>query len=129
MRSVEVEGDSIDDAIRRALTELGITHVDTANASTDGNSERIVGEALRGKRDPVFLATKCGFGRTAGKPEGLSRARLLAAIDESLARLSTDYVDLYYLHVPDHATPIEETLDGVAHLLETKKIRSWGVSN
>ena len=124
-RTSEAESKAI---LARAL-ELGITHVDTANAYTDGNSERIVGEAIRGKRDQVFLATKCGFGRTGGMPEGLSRARLLAAIDESLTRLSTDYVDLYYLHVPDHETPIEETMDGVAHLLETKKIRSWGISN
>jgi aryl-alcohol dehydrogenase-like predicted oxidoreductase len=124
-RTSEAESKAI---IARAL-ELGITHLDTANAYTDGNSERIVGEAIRGKRDQVFLATKCGFGRSGGKPEGLSRTRLLAAIDESLTRLSTDWVDLYYLHVPDHETPIEETLDGVAHLLESKKIRSWGVSN
>lgn len=114
--------------IARAL-ELGITHLDTANAYTDGSSERIVGEAIRGKREQVFLATKCGFGRIGGKAEGLSRPRLLAAIDESLARLDSDYVDLYYLHVPDHDTPIEETLDGLAELLEKKKIRSWGVSN
>jgi aryl-alcohol dehydrogenase-like predicted oxidoreductase len=114
--------------VARAL-ELGVTHIDTANAYADGESERIVGEALRGKRDKVVLATKCGYGRLAGKPEGLSKDRLLHAIDESLKRLGTDWVDLYYLHVPDHDTPIEETLDGVATLLEKKKIRAWGVSN
>lgn len=114
--------------IARAL-ELGIRHIDTANAYTDGNSERIVGEAIKGKRDEIVLATKCGFGRVAGKPEGLSRPRLHSAIDESLERLGTDYVDIYYLHVPDHDTPIEETLDGVADLLEDQKIRAWGVSN
>jgi aryl-alcohol dehydrogenase-like predicted oxidoreductase len=65
----------------------------------------------------------------SGKPEGLSRSRLHSAIDESLERLGTDWVDIYYLHVPDHDTPIEETLDGVAELLEDKKIRAWGVSN
>ncbi len=114
--------------IARAL-ELGIRHIDTANAYTDGNSERIVGEAIKGKRDEIVLATKCGFGRVAGKPEGLSRPRLHSAIDESLERLGTDYVDIYYLHVPDHDTPIEETLDGVADLLEDQKIKAWGVSN
>jgi aryl-alcohol dehydrogenase-like predicted oxidoreductase len=114
--------------IARAL-ELGIRVIDTANAYVDGASERIVGEALRGKRDSVVLATKCGFGRTGGKPEGLSRARIHAAIDESLNRLGTDYVDIYYLHVPDHETPIEETLDAVADLVEKEKIRAWGVSN
>lgn len=109
--------------------ELGIVHIDTANAYGDGTSERIVGEALRGKRDEVVLATKCGFGRVGGKSEGLGRERLAVAIDESLKRLSTDRVDIYYLHVPDHDTPIEETLDAVADLVEAKKIRAWGVSN
>lgn len=119
--------------LARAL-ELGVRHIDTANAYTDGSSERIVGQALRsGPRsgtDAVTVATKCGFGRMAGgKPEGLSRARLLAAIDESLERMGLPYVDVYYLHVPDHATPIEETLDAVAELLEQRKIRAWGISN
>jgi aryl-alcohol dehydrogenase-like predicted oxidoreductase len=124
-RTSEAESKAI---IARAL-ELGIVHLDTANAYTGGSSERIVGEAIRGKRDDVVLATKCGFGHVEGKPEGLSRARLLAAIDESLRRLGTDYVDIYYLHVPDHQTPIEETLDGIAELYEKKKIKSWGISN
>lgn len=114
--------------ITRAL-ELGIRHIDTANAYSDGTSERIVGEAIAGKRDSVVLATKCGSGRVAGKREGLSRTRIFAAIDESLTRLKTDYVDLYYLHVPDYDTPISETLDAVSELLEKKKIRSWGISN
>ena len=114
--------------IARAL-ELGITHIDTANAYTDGNSERTVGEAIRG-RSGVTVATKCGFGRMpGGKPEGLAPARLRAAVDESLARMKLECVDLYYLHVPDPATPIEETLDAVAELLDKKKIRSWGISN
>jgi aryl-alcohol dehydrogenase-like predicted oxidoreductase len=114
--------------VRRAL-ELGIVHIDTANAYGEGISETIVGEALRGSRDQVTIATKCGFGRIAGKPEGLSRARIREAIDASLTRLGTDWVDLYYLHVPDHDTPIDETLDAVAELLEAKKILGWGVSN
>ena len=114
--------------VARAI-ELGVRTIDTANAYGDGVSERIVGEALRGQRDAVVLATKCGFGRVDGKPEGLGRARLMRAIDESLERLGTGWVDIYYLHVPDHATPIGETLDAVAELLESKKIRAWGVSN
>ena len=118
--------------LARAL-ELGITHIDTANAYTDGNSERIVGAFVRSARaahPDVTVATKCGFGRMpGGKPEGLSPARLRAAIDESLERMKLDHVDLYYLHVPDHATPIEETLDVVGELLEAKKIRAWGISN
>jgi aryl-alcohol dehydrogenase-like predicted oxidoreductase len=122
------EGES-KNILSRAL-ELGIRHIDTANAYGDGTSERIVSAALKGKRDSVVLATKCGFGRSAdGKPEGLTRGRLSRAIDESLSRLQTDWVDIYYLHVPDHDTPIQETLDGVLELIEKGKIRSWGVSN
>jgi len=124
-RTAEPESRSI---LARAL-ELGIVHLDTANAYSEGISETIVGAAVKGRREKVILATKCGFGRVAGKPEGLSRARILEAADASLARLGSDYIDLYYLHVPDHVTPIDESLDAVAELLEAKKIRAWGVSN
>lgn len=114
--------------VARAL-ERGVTVIDTANAYNGGESERIVGRALRGRRDRAVLATKVGFGRVAGKPEGLAPARVLAAIDESLARLGTDHVDLYYLHVPDRATPIEETLGAVDAILRAGKARAFGVSN
>ncbi len=124
-RTSEAESRSI---LARAL-ELGICHIDTANAYGDGISEKIVGEAVRGVRDNVVIATKCGFGRIGGKLEGLSRKRIHEAADTSLARLGTEWIDLYYLHVPDHETPIDETLDGLADLLEAKKIRAWGVSN
>lgn len=126
-RTPEPEARSI---LARAL-ELGVVHVDIANAYNDGASERIVGAFVheRRVRDGVVLATKCGFGRVDGKPEGLSRKRLLAACDESLARLQTDVIDVYYLHVPDHGTPIEDSLDGLQELLEKQKIRAWGISN
>jgi aryl-alcohol dehydrogenase-like predicted oxidoreductase len=124
-RTPEAESRKI---LARAL-ELGIVHIDTANAYNDGASERIVGEAVKQRREQVVIATKCGFGRVAGKPEGLSRARLLEACDASLQRLGTDFIDIYYLHVPDHDTPIDETLDAVAELIDKKKIRAWGVSN
>ncbi|MRG96191.1 aldo/keto reductase [Polyangium spumosum] len=109
--------------------DRGLTLFDTANAYVDGNAERILGKALAGRRERAVVATKVGFGRIAGKPEGLGRARVLAALDESLTRLGMEFVDVYYLHVPDHATPIEETLDAVQTLLESGKIRSWAVSN
>jgi aryl-alcohol dehydrogenase-like predicted oxidoreductase len=121
------EADSVR-VIRRAI-ERGVTFFDTANAYVDGESERIVGRAVAKERDQVILATKVGFGRIAGKPEGLGRARILAACDESLKRLGTDRVDLYYLHVPDPRTPLAESLDALAELLEKKKILHWGVSN
>jgi aryl-alcohol dehydrogenase-like predicted oxidoreductase len=109
--------------------ERGVRLWDTANAYVQGESERIVGRAAKGRRESVQIATKVGFGQNVGKPEGLSGARITAAIDESLLRLGTDYVDLYYLHVPDHGTPLEESLEAMAGLLEKKKIRAWGVSN
>ena len=124
-RTTEAESKAI---VKRAL-ELGIVHIDTANAYGEGISETIVGQALRGEREKVTIATKCGFGRVAGRPEGLSKARIHEAIEQSLARLGTDWVDVYYLHVPDHGTPIDETLDGIAELLQQKKILAWGVSN
>jgi aryl-alcohol dehydrogenase-like predicted oxidoreductase len=108
--------------VDRAL-ERGITHFDTADVYGKGESERVVGQALKGRRDRAFIATKCG---ASG---GLAKARVLAAIDESLQRLGTEWVDLYYLHLPDAKTPIEETLEALAVLLENGKVRSWGVSN
>lgn len=124
-RTTEAESNAI---LERAF-ELGLRHIDTANAYNDGASERIVGAFVRPIRQEITLATKCGFGRIAGKLEGLSPERIRTALDESLDRLGTDYVDIYYLHVPDHDTPIEATLEAVARLLEQKKIRAWGVSN
>ena len=109
--------------------ERSIGLYDTANAYNDGESERILGEAMKGKRERFLVATKVGFGRTAGKPEGLSRSHIRDACDESLKRLGTDYVDLYYFHVPDHGTPIEESLEAIAELLAAQKIKRWAVSN
>lgn len=76
-----------------------------------------------------MIATKAGIGRLDAKPEGLSKARLLSAVDESLMRLQSDYIDLYYLHTPDYGTPLEETVDALAILLEQGKIRHFGLSN
>ncbi len=114
--------------IHRAL-ERGITLFDTANAYCDGASETILGRALAGRRDRALVATKVGFGRVAGKLEGLSRARIAAALDESLKRLGMETVDVYYLHVPDHQTPIDETLEAIGAALRSGRIRAFGVSN
>jgi aryl-alcohol dehydrogenase-like predicted oxidoreductase len=114
--------------IERSL-ERGLVFFDTANAYNDGESERILGRALRGRRERAVIATKVGFGRVAGKPEGLSRETVLRAAGESLSRLQTEYIDLYYLHVPDYATPLEETLDALEELFQAGKIRRFGVSN
>lgn len=105
--------------------ERGLTLFDTANAYGDGESERILGRLLRGRRGRVQLATKVGW----WKKEGLSPERVRASLDESLARLGADHVDLYYLHVPDHDTPIEATLEGIADVLASGKARAFGISN
>lgn len=105
--------------------ERGLTLFDTANAYGDGESERILGRLLQGRRERVRIATKVGWWRK----EGLSAERVRASLDESLGRLGTDHVDLYYLHVPDHDTPIEATLEGVADVLASGKARAFGISN
>ncbi|HEY2366498.1 MAG TPA: aldo/keto reductase, partial [Polyangiaceae bacterium] len=114
--------------VDRAL-ERGIRTFDTANVYVDGESERILGRALSARRDRASVATKVGFGRVNGKLEGLAPERILASIDESLARLAMDHVDVYYLHVPDYATPTLATLEAMARVLESKKALAWGVSN
>lgn len=113
----------------RAL-ERGVTLIDTANVYVDGKSEEIVGRFVKAHPGRALVATKVGLdGLFRGKAEGLSRAAVLTAADRSLSRLGADTIDLYYLHAPDHQTPLEDTLAGVAELLEKKKIRAFGVSN
>jgi aryl-alcohol dehydrogenase-like predicted oxidoreductase len=114
--------------VDRAL-ERGVRFFDTANVYGNGESERILGQALRGRRAEVGIATKVGIARVQGRPEGLSAARVERALEESLERLGTDFVDLFYLHAPDPATPIEETLEAMGRVLKAGKARHWGVSN
>lgn len=114
--------------VHRAL-EHGIDLVDTADAYGDGVAEEIVGRALAGRRDDVVLATKVGL--PVHSPEeggGLSAAWVERACEHSLRRLGTDHVDLYQLHRPDPATPVEETLEAVARLMDRGLVRHWGTS-
>lgn len=114
--------------IDRALGE-GVGLLDTANLYTRGESERIVGRALRGRREAARVATKVGLGRAGRRAEGLSRSTVLSACEASLGRLGMDRIDLYYLHAPDAETPLDETLGAVGELLGAGKIGHWGVSN
>lgn len=109
--------------------EHGLTHFDTANLYGNGESEKLVGAALASRRERVQLATKAGLLRRGKKAEGLSPSRVREALQESLQRLGTDYVDLYYLHAPDPSTPLAQTLDAIQELLEAGRIRAFGVSN
>ena len=115
--------------INRAL-DGGINFIDTANVYNNGESERITGKGIRGRRDQVVLATKVR-GRMGEDPnsEGLSRRNILSSLDNSLKRLNTDYVDLYYLHAPDDLTALEETMETMSGLVQRGKIRYIGVSN
>lgn len=107
----------------------GIRLFDTANVYNDGEAERILGKAIAPIRANALIATKVGLARTKGQPEGLSRVVVKSAAEASLKRLGTDFVDILYLHAPDYNTAIEETLSAVRGLLESGKIRAWGVSN
>jgi aryl-alcohol dehydrogenase-like predicted oxidoreductase len=114
--------------VRRAL-ERGLRFFDTANVYNNGESERILGRALGKDRKEAFLATKVGLAGIPKAREGLGAAAIGKAIDESLARLGTDHVDLYYLHAPDPDVPIEETVVAMKGVLDAGKARAWGVSN
>jgi aryl-alcohol dehydrogenase-like predicted oxidoreductase len=108
----------------------GVNLVDTANVYSDGESERIVGEIVKGRRDDLLLATKARFGMGSGpNDEGLSRHHLLREAEASLKRLGTDYIDLYQVHQWDGQTPLEETLSALTHLVDSGKVRYVGVSN
>jgi aryl-alcohol dehydrogenase-like predicted oxidoreductase len=117
--------------IKQAL-ELGINFFDTANVYSDGTSEEIVGRALRdfAKRDEIVLATKVFFPMSDGSNAGgLSRTAILAAIDDSLGRLGTDYIDLYQIHRWDYKTPVEEMLEALHDLIKAGKVRYIGASS
>lgn len=110
--------------------EAGINFFDTANVYNQGQSETILGKALAGRRQKVVLASKVrGKMESAPEETGLSRAAIRQAIDSSLERLGTDYVDIYYLHQPDYAVPIEETLAAMDELVRAGKVRYPAVSN
>jgi 1-deoxyxylulose-5-phosphate synthase len=117
--------------IRQAV-DLGINFFDTANAYSDGTSEEIVGRALKEftRRDEVVIATKVFFPMTkAPNVGGLSRKAIFAAVDASLQRLGTDYVDLYQIHRWDYTTPIEETLEALHDVVKGGKARYIGASS
>jgi 1-deoxyxylulose-5-phosphate synthase len=117
--------------IRQAV-EDGINFFDTANTYSDGTSEEIVGRALKDftRRDEVVIATKVFFPVHKGpNGRGLSRKALFTAIDASLQRLETDYVDLYQIHRWDYSTPIEETLEALNDVVRSGKARYLGASS
>jgi aryl-alcohol dehydrogenase-like predicted oxidoreductase len=113
-----------------AFLDAGGNFVDTANRYTGGESEEVVGRAIKAKRDSVVLATK-GFMPIGDGPNerGLGRKYLTRALDESLRRLDTDYIDLYQCHGPDNETPIDETMATLHGFVQSGKVRYLGCSN
>jgi len=110
--------------------DAGVNFIDTADAYSNGNSESVVGRAISNNRPRWVLATKLAnpMGDDPNRV-GLSRRWVLQAADESLKRLGTDYIDVYYLHREDHSTPLAETVRAMAELIQKGKVRYFGVSN
>ena len=128
-------GNQIDEAesikLIRWTIDAGINFIDTADMYVDGRTEEIVGKALKGMRQSVVLATKVGTWQSGPDVNdiGLSRKHIMDAIEGSLRRLGTDYIDIYYTHTPDKTTPIEETLRVLDDLIHQGKVRYIGCSN
>jgi aryl-alcohol dehydrogenase-like predicted oxidoreductase len=129
---------STDEVARRVFDksiDAGINLVDTANVYSEGRSEVLTGQWVKGKRDKVLVATKCRFPMGLGtKPagphdQGLSRKHILEACEASLRRLDTDFIDLYQVHMQDGSVPIDETLRALDDLVTQGKIRYFGCSN
>jgi aryl-alcohol dehydrogenase-like predicted oxidoreductase len=124
-------------AIMNKAAEHGVTFIDTADVypvpptpETAGRTEEIVGSWLKGQRDKYVLATKCRMRVGLGaNDEGLSRRHIFKAVDDSLRRLQTDYIDLYQPHSPDPETPLDETLRALDDVVRSGKVRYLGCSN
>ena len=131
-------GDRTDAAAAREIAahafDAGVNFIDTADVYAEGESERITGECIRAARGRWILATKAanpyaGEENAPPRTGGLSRRWLYQACDASLARLGTEWIDVYYLHKDDTATPIAETVAAIGDLIRAGKIRYFGVSN
>jgi aryl-alcohol dehydrogenase-like predicted oxidoreductase len=112
-----------------AAIDAGVTFLDTADLYGGHDSERFMGEALRGRRDAVVLATKFGHPANTEGPKGARPEDVRTAVEASLRRLETDHVDLYQLHMPDPDVPIADTLGALAEAVERGQVREIGCSN
>jgi len=125
-RTNEAEAGRIVESARDA----GVNFIDTADAYANGESERILGRLLRADRERWIVATKVGnTGAPAPDDVDVSRRHVMRAIDGSLERLGMDHVDIYYLHLDDARTPLEETIGALGELLHAGRVRYWGLSN
>lgn len=125
----KVGAGAADALVGRAL-EAGVTLFDTANNYSGGEAERLLGRALRGRRDEVVIASKVGFRTGPGLTQsGLSRGNVLRSVEDTLRRLDTDHLDVYIAHREDPWTPLEETLAVLDELVRSGKVRYLGFSN
>jgi aryl-alcohol dehydrogenase-like predicted oxidoreductase len=116
--------------IVKSAFAAGVNFIDTANIYAGTKSEEIVGKAVKGDRHSYVIATKVGTPVGPGPRDvGLSRKHIMQAAEDSLRRLQTDYIDLYYAHIPDFSTPLEETLRAMDDLVRQGKVRYLGCSN
>ncbi|RKF19359.1 aldo/keto reductase [Altericroceibacterium spongiae] len=126
-------GDSDAEQARRMIDiclEAGVSLFDTADVYSNGVSEQILGEAIKGRRDKVLISTKTGLPTGEGAADwGVSRDRLIRAVEASLQRLGTDRIDIFQLHAFDASTPVEELLSTLDILVREGKIRHVGISN
>ncbi len=115
-----------------SAADQGVNFLDTADAYNEGRAEEIVGRAVRAQRDRWVVATKVAFplnGRVGINESGLSRRWILQAVQASLRRLGTDYIDIYYLHKEDPETPLDETVRAMGDLMARGQVRYFGLSN
>lgn len=128
-------GQQLDEAgatqVLDAALEAGINFIDCADVYTHGKSEQIVGKALKGRRDSVVLASKIRgqSGPNGARDEGLHRWHIMRGVEQSLQRLQTDCLDILYMHRPDPATPVEESLAAFDRLVDQGKVLYVGMSN
>jgi aryl-alcohol dehydrogenase-like predicted oxidoreductase len=127
----DTSDDTIATSIVHASIDHGINLFDVAPVYGWTHSEIVLGKALKGKRDKVLIASKCGltWNEKHETKNDLSKKNILREIDESLTRLQTDYIDIYQLHWPDHETPIEETVEALHIIKAAGKIKYIGLSN
>ena len=127
-------GDQTDLRTARKITgsarDVGVNFIDTADAYAGGKSESMVGELLKDDREDWIVATKVGSSQgTPARHKGLSRKWIMQAVDESLRRLRTDHVDIYYMHHVDWETPLDESVAAMGDLIAAGKVLHWGFSN
>jgi aryl-alcohol dehydrogenase-like predicted oxidoreductase len=127
---VGAQGETEADRLVAKAFDAGVNFFDTADVYSEGESERLLGKALASRRKDVILATKVR-GRVGPGPNevGLSRGHILSAVDASLARLGTDYIDLYQIHGFDPLVPLDETLRALEQVVSAGKVRYLGCSN